>query len=224
MKGTRLYALLALAVFLPLQVMAATSFTLTTSAWQDLDTIPGAGTLQCSSSTDAPIFHTYSSGAPSSGVPGIKVFIKQNELQFFAPSPDGMMHSWVKSADTSRDVVCQRGSNAAARGSSSDPVFGTDAALVDLGDCQVLVTSTAQTFAQLLSAASCPAIASARLVYTQPEIGDVRFRSDGVAPTSAIGSRIYPGVDYPILSSPLTNVRLISISGVSVTVNLRFYQ
>ena len=60
-----------------------------------------------------------------------------------------------------------------------------------------------------------------RLVWIQPEGGDIRMRDDGTSPTAAVGYRIFNGTSWPYIGS-LSAIKLISVTG-TVTVNLIFY-
>jgi hypothetical protein len=104
-------------------------------------------------------------------------------------------------------------------GSSTGNVSNKDAQLAPLGVYQVSIGATAQSLAALIGA-SIPS--GARVVYIEPEGGDIRFRDDGTAPTASVGLRIYNGVAWPYIGN-LSAQQLIAVTG-SVTVNLAFYQ
>jgi len=100
-------------------------------------------------------------------------------------------------------------------------VTSKDAQLVPCGYFSVSVGASAQTLSALIGA-SLPS--GARLVYIEPESGDIRFRDDGTAPTASTGIRVYSGVAWPY-NGNLSSIELIAVSAVTVaTVNLAFYQ
>jgi hypothetical protein len=90
------------------------------------------------------------------------------------------------------------------------------------GYAQVTVTTTAQTLAELLTAADELGGAipeGADVVWIQPETTAIRFRADGTAPTSSVGWPIAPEQGWPV-GGKLEAIELIAAS--SVTVNLEF--
>jgi hypothetical protein len=104
-------------------------------------------------------------------------------------------------------------------GTASAPWVTKDANLTPLGYFQASVGASAISLATIAGGA-IPA--NARLVYIQPENGDIRLRDDGAAPTAALGRRIYAAVDWPYFGN-LAGAQLIAVTG-SVTVDVTFYQ
>ncbi len=62
----------------------------------------------------------------------------------------------------------------------------------------------------------------ARFVWINPESGSIRFRDDGVNPTTTIGYLLDAGVHWPCGIVDLRELRLIGVAGAT-TVNLTFY-
>jgi hypothetical protein len=115
-------------------------------------------------------------------------------------------------------------------GSSSGaggPIYVKDGPLTPLGYAQftTLDGTTAKTMAQL-AGGSVPAGAIYALI--QVDSGGtnatIRWRDDGVAPTSSVGFPLIPGVQFMYECTPLTAFQAIGTAAGPSTINLSFYK
>ncbi|MCX5514250.1 hypothetical protein C3941_24025 [Kaistia algarum] len=104
-----------------------------------------------------------------------------------------------------------------------------DAAFVPHGHQSVIVTSTAQTLAALLTAAggAIAAIpAGTKLVYLQPRADGIRYAHGGTVPTLAtdatgIGTVLFEGAQYPLRLGDFATLRLIAPSNTVLSIEFR---
>jgi hypothetical protein len=94
---------------------------------------------------------------------------------------------------------------------------GTPASVVPLGYCQLSVTT-----AVLISTCSGGIPAAATLAYVTPETAAVRWRDDGVAPTTTVGYPVTTNAQLTY-SGNLAALRVVAQSGAAV-VNIAFYR
>ena len=113
-------------------------------------------------------------------------------------------------------------------GTIANTVFDVSNSTKVLGFCQIVVTTTATSLSSLLSTAGCTAIpTAATLAWILPESTGsgavVRWRSDGITPTSSVGFPIQGWQAWPSQGVPeFTGMQLISATGSSVTVDVQF--
>jgi hypothetical protein len=92
--------------------------------------------------------------------------------------------------------------------------------IVPLGYCQI--GSSALGSAAKLSA-NCTIPVGATMAYLQAESADVRYRDDGAAPTTAVGSLILGGNPGIFYNGPLGALQFIGASG-SPVLDVAFYR
>ncbi len=88
-----------------------------------------------------------------------------------------------------------------------------------LGYCQLSVGAiTAVT----LASCSGGIPSGAAIVTIKPETQNIRFRDDGVSPTTSVGTPIFQGESIPYSGNVLSQLSFIAVTGTA-SLNLNFY-
>jgi hypothetical protein len=106
-------------------------------------------------------------------------------------------------------------------GGEATPVNTSDLTYATLahGYAQVTVTNSARS----LSALGVTIPDWATMAFIMPEDGMIRYRCDGVAPTSSLGWLVWQSQPWPIQSaSSLAGLSLISTTNSGVTLSIEF--
>lgn len=104
----------------------------------------------------------------------------------------------------------------------STPIYVKDQPLTPLGYAQYTLGATAETLATM-AGGSIPAGALYVYVQVDPAGNTIRWRDDGVAPTTSVGFPLLASTFFQYEGTPLSAFKAISTTGTSI-VNLAFYK
>lgn len=123
-------------------------------------------------------------------------------------------------------VACARADTVTdAGGTSAQPTVDVSRTAHAAIQCNITVTTTAQTLAQLWTAASCPTALpnQPQFAFVEPTGGSIFFRTDGVTVTAANGFPILQNQAWPVEGRlSIGALQMIAASSVAVSAEVRY--